>query len=245
MRTATWILTTALLLGLPACGDDGNTNTEGSTSNNSTTGATTGEATTGASTTDASTTAETSPTTTNTTPATSTDGTGGSTGGGGMLTCDAYCALYESGCADFAEYDNTQACLDQCSQWPAGTEGAVDGDSLGCRLYHVGVANQADPNTHCPHSAPNGGGVCVDPAAPTCAAYCTEYLKNCTKDLNAYADEADCLDQCSHWWPGVKDATAGDSVGCRLYHAGAPAMSDAATHCPHAGPGGGGVCVVP
>ena len=248
MRTASWILTLAIALGVTACGDDSNTTsmTEGSTSN-ATTGASTGEATTGASTTDAthgSTGHTTTPTTTNTTPATTSDATGESSGGGGMLTCEAYCALYESGCADFAEYDNTQACLDQCSQWPLGTEGAVDGDSLGCRLYHVGVANQADPNTHCPHASPNGGGVCVDPAAPTCADYCTQYLMNCLDANNAYVDEADCKDQCSHWWPGVKDATAGDSVGCRLYHAGAPARSAPTTHCPHAGPGGGGVCVV-
>ena len=59
-----------------------------------------------------------------------------------------------------------------------------------------------------------------------------------------YKDEADCLDQCSHFWPGVKGATEGDSVGCREYHAGNPALSDPDLHCPHAGPGGGGVCAV-
>ena len=233
MRTASWILTPVLVFGLFACGDDGrDTDSTGTATTGNTTAGTTADATT----TDAT-----------TTDATTTDATttmGGSTTDGGELSCERYCALFESGCADFNEYDNTQACLDQCSQWPTGVLGATDGDSLGCRLYHVTVANQADPNVHCPHASPNGAGVCIDPAAPTCQEYCTEYLKNCVDELNAYQDEADCLNQCAGWWPGVKDATDGDSVGCRLYHGGAPAMSDPATHCPHAGPGGGGVCVV-
>lgn len=247
MRTLPWILTPALVLGLAACGDDGN-ETDSSTGTTTTTTTTTGmmtSSTTEMGTSTSGTTAEPTtegPTSTSTTADPSSSG-GSTTTGGGNVTCDAYCALYETGCVDFNEYDNTEACLAQCAQWPVGTEGATDGDSLACRLYHVGVANMADANVHCPHASPNGGGVCVDPAAPTCDAYCTAYLKNCTGDQNAYADMADCMDQCSHWYPGTMADTGGDTVGCRLYHGGAPAMSDPVTHCPHAGPGGGGVCV--
>jgi hypothetical protein len=35
---------------------------------------------------------------------------------------------------------------------------------------------------------------------------------------------------------------SGNTLGCRIYHGGAPAVMDAATHCPHAGPSGAGVC---
>ncbi len=31
----------------------------------------------------------------------------------------------------------------------------------------------------------------------------------------------------------------GDTLGCRLYHGGAPAITDPVLHCPHAGPTGG------
>lgn len=251
MRTASWILTPVLVFGLSACpGGDNDTETSAATTTN-TTGTTGSTGTTNdTSTTDQTTsptTGPTSSTTDDTTSSSTTDvittGTTDQTTGGGALTCDAYCTLYMSGCADFAEYDNMDACLSQCAQWPVGEPGATEGDSLGCRTYHVTVANSQDPDIHCPHAAPAGGGVCADPNAPKCADYCSAYLANCTDKLNAYKDEADCLDQCSHFYPGVKDAVDGDSVGCREYHAGNPALSDPDTHCPHAGPGGGGVCV--
>lgn len=61
-------------------------------------------------------------------------------------------------------------------------------------------------------------------------------------DLNLYNNEADCAAQCAAWYPGNVADAGNDTVGCRLYHAGA-AGDDAATHCPHAGPDGGAVCV--
>jgi len=260
MRTASWILTPALILGLAGCpGGDNDTETSAATTTNNTTGNTTG--TTGTtddtsttdpttSTTDppTSTTDMTSTTTSTTDMTTSTVSTTDmttDTTGGGALTCDAYCDLYLMGCGDFKEYDNKEACLDQCGQWPVGTPADLEGDTLGCRTYHVTVANAQDPDTHCPHASLNGGGVCVAADAPKCEDYCAAYLANCDGNLNAYKDEADCLDQCSHFYPGVKGATEGDSVGCREYHAGNPALSDPDTHCPHAGPGGGGVCAIP
>src|SRR5262249_44955799 len=40
---------------------------------------------------------------------------------------------------------------------------------------------------------------------------------------------------------GAAADTSGDTLGCRIYHAGNAAM-DPATHCVHAGPSGGGHC---
>jgi hypothetical protein len=259
MRTASWILTPVLVFGLTACpGDDNETDSTTASTTNTTPGTTTmttSTTTMTTSTTDPTTSTTDPPTsttdmtssttsTTDMTSSTSTTDMTTDTTGGGALSCDAYCALYMSGCANFAEYDNVEACLDQCSQWPVGTEADLEGDTLGCRTYHVTVANAQDPDVHCPHASPNGGGVCSAADAPKCADYCTAYLANCTGDNNAYKNEADCLDQCSHFYPGEKGATEGDSVGCREYHAGNPALSDPDTHCPHAGPGGGGVCAV-
>lgn len=253
MRKAAWIFTAPMILGLVACGDSGSSTTETTTDN------ATQATTTGTDTTDETTTTETATettttgtetetttaptTTTSPTTTTTTEDTSDTTTTGGELTCEAYCGIYQEACVDFAEYDNMQACLDQCGQWPVGAPADVDGDTLGCRLYHVTVASTVDANEHCPHASPNGAGVCVEAAAPSCADYCTTYLANCKDDLNLYNDEADCLDQCSHWYPGTEADVDGDTVGCRLYHAGV-AQTDDALHCPHAGPGGADVCVI-
>lgn len=254
MHKIAWIFTPALVLGLTACGDDGGRGTETETTTMMTTGTpettgttgttgTTAELTTGEPTTAAGPTTEPPTTTTEATTDATVGTTTMDTTTGAELTCDEYCGIYATGCADFTEYDNPQACMDQCSQWPEGALNDTSGDTLGCRLYHVTVASMSDPGTHCPHAGPSGAGTCVAVDPPACATYCTTYLANCKDDLNAYTDEPDCLAQCAAWYPGTKEDTAGDTVGCRDYHAGA-AMADAMLHCPHAGPGGGGVCVV-
>jgi hypothetical protein len=253
MRTSLWILTSMFAVTLAACGDDKNdTETTGTTmvdptaTSTSASTSTSTDPTTGTSTTvDPVTTDPTTGDPVTTDPATTDPMTSstGTTGDPVELTCDNYCALYASGCDDFSEYENNNdICLAQCAQWPPGIAGETAGDSLGCRLYHVGVANQVDADVHCPHAGPTGGGVCVAAEAPLCANYCATYLKNCVDKLNAYKDEADCLAQCAGWYPGKDGDTTGDTVGCREYHAGV-ALGDPMTHCPHAGPGGAMVCV--
>ncbi|HEY1585752.1 MAG TPA: hypothetical protein VGH63_08685 [Polyangia bacterium] len=86
-------------------------------------------------------------------------------------------------------------------------------------------------------------------AAPTCAAYCAKIQMNCVADGDAgsnvqYPDSATCQTYCATgagWAVGMIGDTAGNTIGCRLYHAGA-AAADPVTHCPHAGPTGGDVC---
>ena len=255
MRTTLLLLTSLFTVSLAACSDDGS-DSRGSQTDASVTGTgsatdATGSSTAGGTTAAESTAAEstalptTEPVTTTdatTTDATTTDGT--STGAPVELTCENYCGIYATACKDFAEYDNPEACLSQCKQCPPGEVNATAGDTLGCRLYHVGVAATTEPMVHCPHSGPNGAATCVEAGAPTCEAYCTQYFSSCTADLNLYAgDMAACMTQCAPWWPGKMGDAGGDSIGCRLYHAGV-AMADPGTHCPHAGPGGADVCVV-
>jgi hypothetical protein len=54
----------------------------------------------------------------------------------------------------------------------------------------------------------------------------------------------DCATDCATWPEGVDGDQANDTTHCRLYHAEA-AADDAALHCPHASPDGGGICVAP
>ncbi|MCH9680408.1 MAG: hypothetical protein K0V04_03155 [Deltaproteobacteria bacterium] len=168
---------------------------------------------------------------------------GGSSGEPVELECGAYCELYMSSCQDFAEYANMQHCMDHCGQWPEGAMEDVDGDSLGCRIYHAGVASSIDAQLHCPHSGPSGAQVCTDPEAPTCDLYCTRYFNNCEGDLNLWADMNECVSTCASWYPGGATDTGGHSIGCRAYYANL-AAADAETHCPNAGPGGGEACVL-
>ncbi|HVY46543.1 MAG TPA: hypothetical protein VHB21_11720 [Minicystis sp.] len=82
-----------------------------------------------------------------------------------------------------------------------------------------------------------GGG-----AKPDCATLCDEAMKNCTGDDAVYVSAAVCEAVCADLPVGAASDTSGDTVGCRVYHAGAPAKMDPALHCQHAGPGGAGYC---
>ncbi len=166
-----------------------------------------------------------------------------STGGGADLSCESYCGIYMGACTDYNAYGNMQECMDHCGQWPLGAVEDTGGDSLGCRLYHATVASGSEPAVHCPHAGPNGDSVCAEEDAPDCQTYCETYMGNCTEDNGVYQDMDDCMTQCAPWYQGSVEDIAGNTVGCRTYHGGAPAFGDAEMHCPHAGPGGAGVCV--
>lgn len=244
-------ITTSFLvfsLSLAGCaGDDSGTATDTSTSTSTSTSTT--EATTEGTTDDStssttSTTSTTDPTTSTTASETTSSTTDDSTTGVTEQSCDSFCTIYLDACADFKEFDNQASCVAQCEQWPLGAPADTANDSLGCRIYHATVAKTDDPVVHCPHAGKNGGGVCIDQGAPDCANYCTVYFGNCKDDNNVYADDAACLSACGAWYQGSEADVAGDTIGCRTYHATA-ALGDPALHCPHASPGGGGVCVLP
>jgi hypothetical protein len=246
MTKTNLLLLCALLIPACAGGDGDDTNAE------DTTGGSINEPSTGTDptttmTTDMTTTMTTAPTTAETLTTTDSADSGTddtSTGEPADLSCESYCGTYMTACADFAEYANDDDCLSNCMQWPVGLLEDTEGDSLGCRLYHAGVAGQTEPDMHCPHAGPSGDGICVAAAAPDCATYCTDFAANCVDDLYTYDDNDDCLAQCGTWYAGTSKDTAGHTVGCHTYHANA-AMEDPGLHCPHAAAGGGGICVLP
>lgn len=79
-------------------------------------------------------------------------------------------------------------------------------------------------------------------AAPTldCQSYCNQVQASCTGENAQFPDEAHCMAACASF--PVRGSTVNDmsghTLGCRIYHAGAPSRSDPAAHCAHAGPGG-------
>ena len=78
--------------------------------------------------------------------------------------CENYCGTVMSVCTgDNAQYASMGDCMTACGALDtSGTIGDVDGDTVQCRLYHLGVAIRGDDTgTHCPHAGADGGGVCV------------------------------------------------------------------------------------
>jgi hypothetical protein len=78
-------------------------------------------------------------------------------GGCGTL-CEVYCYYSSLGCTGSNQIYTTPAiCMTNCTAFSAaqltGAPGAVDGDSLQCRIYHLSVATQSAANAavHCPH----------------------------------------------------------------------------------------------
>jgi hypothetical protein len=69
---------------------------------------------------------------------------------------------------------------------------------------------------------------------------------NCKNDaMNSFAqygDTAACNAVCATFPIGTEADMDGNTLGCRTYHGGAPAAGMPGTHCPHAGPLGGGLC---
>jgi hypothetical protein len=78
------------------------------------------------------------------------------------------------------------------------------------------------------------------PVTLDCPAYCAEIQANCTGANAQYPDVAHCTATCASFTVGTSKVTdtAGNSLGCRIYHGGDPSKTTAATHCVHAGPGG-------
>jgi hypothetical protein len=73
-----------------------------------------------------------------------------------------------------------------------------------------------------------------------CPTYCAQIQANCTGANAQYPDMAHCTATCAAFTVGTSKVTdtSGNTLGCRIYHAGDPAKTAPATHCVHAGPGG-------
>jgi hypothetical protein len=88
------------------------------------------------------------------------------------------------------------------------------------------------------------GNVPGNNAGPDCATYCGKVMTNCTGSNAQYTAMENCMGACAAFPAGTGSDTAGNTVGCRTYHAD-NAATDPVTHCVHAGPTGGGVCGMP
>lgn len=96
--------------------------------------------------------------------------------------------------------------------------------------------NRVDPLDATPSDA-------QEPApAVTCEEYCALVDDACRGSFAPYASRAECRAFCAAMPAGDRSDRTTNSVSCRAYHAGIPATTTPAVHCPTAGPFGGGVC---
>jgi len=87
-------------------------------------------------------------------------------------------------------------------------------------------------------------GVAVDaaPILQTCESYCAAITQACTGSNAQYDTEAHCMATCMQISvAGTAGAMSGNTRACRISHT-ELARIDATTHCPDAGPSGGGMC---
>lgn len=203
MRNPLIFLSGLLLLATPAC-DSGSGDEGGSTSTNPTADMTEPTPTTG--------------------------------GGGAELTCDDYCTTITANCtaANAQYFDNMDggmaSCMAACNGFPEGTLADTANNTLGCRIYHAGVAgtDAAMATTHCPHAGPGGAGAC----GSNCEGFCSVAMSSCG---SVYATMEACMTECATFDDSVRydiSQTGGNTLACRLYHLTAGAIVPD-PHCTH------------
>ena len=155
----------------------------------------------------------------------------------GPYTCAEYCATVTTTCADAnQQYASSADCMTYCSMqsgWAEGVAAPTDLaiDTLACRTLHAQLASATgEPATHCPHAGPSGADTC----GSWCDVYCDLTMNNCTGADELFATAEECATACGAYADtGAPGDENGDTVQCRIYHAGLAGL-DATTHCPHA-----------
>jgi hypothetical protein len=195
---------------------------------------------------------------------------GGSTACGG--NCENYCAFMDVVCTDKNRLDGMLSmpdCVKKCGALrdrevslmgqPANTsrlniDRDHEGDSLQCRLVHLSIAaGPGAADAHCWHAAispkPEALSKAPNPCAteksqtePRCDDYCQIVNNACIDDDKVYENRAQCLASCGELVKGDAADSMGDTVGCRKTHAFNALLLGTPPHCPHAGPGGAGIC---
>jgi hypothetical protein len=162
-------------------------------------------------------------------------------GGGtpGPATCASYCSTITGACSGAnQQWPNTAGCEEACAAFDAGTPGDTSMNTLECRAYHAGVAAGTEPEVHCIHAGPLGGGIDAGNGCgqSRCDAFCRIAQEICGADAGyPFDNEDDCRSDCADYVDDVDfttNETSGDTLACRMYHLTA-ALGDPVVHCAH------------
>ena len=159
------------------------------------------------------------------------------------VDCAAYCTAIGHVCTGLEQqYLDDDTCKAMCAKLTPGAAGATSGNTLGCRIYHLGVAAQSGTNAveHCPHAGPYGFGQCGTEAEDFCALYQAQCGDFGAPDCGAAVAALPKVDA------GVLTTTFGNSLDCREYHLeNAYKIGDTkgAGHCNHAAKSPASTCL--
>jgi hypothetical protein len=138
------------------------------------------------------------------------------------------------GCKDSSNSETDRdAASDEDAALPGEDAGEVPGDD------DAGAGDAAADDAAGGSDASGDDGGDAAALAPTCSEYCSTIQANCMAANQQYPSTAICMAVCTSFPPGAVGATSGNTLGCRLTHAGYAAGSNATTHCHHAGITGG------
>lgn len=179
-------------------------------------------------------------------------------GGGGVCgdNCEGYCQLFNGVCDEVADCERRCAGLrDLDDETKANFDDSnldlarhASGETLQCRIVQVSAAlldsDLCPRATIAPRDIDGEPHPCnySDGDLPRCEDYCRLSRVACTDERAVYETWPVCMDACAATPVGLPSDSGGqDTVGCRIAHS-YNALDAAATHCPHSGPGGEGVC---
>lgn len=160
-------------------------------------------------------------------------------GGAGPATCASYCATITDACSGAnQQWPNEAGCVEACAAFMPGTPGDTSMNTLECRAYHAGVAATTEPEVHCIHAGPLGGGIEAGDGCgmDRCSSFCRIAQEVCGEEATySFTSEDDCRTQCADYTDNVDfttNETSGDTLACRMYHLTA-ALGDPGVHCAH------------
>jgi hypothetical protein len=157
-------------------------------------------------------------------------------GGGGGVTCDAYCAAVNTNCTGpNRQYRSDEECKRMCAFLPLGTEADRAQNTVGCRLASAKLGQSRDV---CAAAGAWGGDVC----GRRCDTFCAINEASCgTLGAGAPYQKGDCLEKACpalRFDPAVGDSPdqafdGDDTLNCRAFHLVLATDNALATHCPH------------
>jgi hypothetical protein len=167
--------------------------------------------------------------------------------------CENYCHLAIKNCSGEVTYFETfNDCKQACSEFPTdGEVASAQGDTVQCRIYHLGVAGDdlsGGAEIHCPHGSVSGTGACEPPdPSELCGVYCEAFQETCPLEkigIKAYETQEDCLEACVGLDQDGKEGTStGATIQCVNYHLSQAIDGQVALHCQNAAIGLGQICV--
>jgi hypothetical protein len=155
--------------------------------------------------------------------------------GGGVCgsLCESYCAYSAKHCGEQHSYRDVAQCVLACDKLMLQDGDAeADDNSVQCRVRHVlEAARGGDAEAACAAADLHGNDTC----GSWCEVYCHLMDANCSDQPADYPDLASCLDTCQGFsTEGDAKSDMGDTVQCRISHAGVPALINPELECGHA-----------